>query len=77
MEHDAFRSGQFDTGFVAKYFTPEKLTPEPDITEAELAVVLGAYLLETAKPKGAQPGPNGAAVVTAKPSKWKANRLGY
>ena len=51
MEHDAFRSGQFDTGFVSKYFTPDKLTSVPDETENELAAVLAAYLLENNKPK--------------------------
>ena len=76
MEHDAFRSGQFDTGFVATYFTPDKLTPRPDATETELAAVLAAYLLETNKPNAAQPKSNGASVVTGQKSKWKANRLG-
>ena len=72
MEHEAFRSGQFDTGFVGKYFTPDKLLPTPDTAESELAVVLAAYLLEHNKPK--QTG--GATSVTAQKSKWKANRLG-
>ena len=71
MEHDAFRSGQFDTGFVNKYFTPDKLTTKSNAKEAELAAVLAAYLLETAKPK--QPG---VAVAPMKQSKWKANRIG-
>ncbi|GAB2565935.1 acetyl-CoA carboxylase biotin carboxylase subunit [Spirosoma areae] len=72
MEHDAFRSGQFDTGFVGKYFTPDKLTPEPDTTEVNLAAVLAAWLLENAKPKQ-----NGmSAQATGPKSKWKANRLG-
>lgn len=72
MQHDAFRSGNFDTGFVSKYFTPDKLTPEPDATEAELAAVLAAWLMENQKPKS-----TGANVqVTTKSSKWKANRMG-
>jgi acetyl/propionyl-CoA carboxylase alpha subunit len=75
MEHEAFRSGQFDTGFVSKYFTPDKLTPAPDTIESELAVVLAAYLLENQKP--AQPNSNGGSVqITAQRSKWKANRMG-
>lgn len=71
MEHDAFRSGQFDTGFVATYFTPDKLTPKPDRPETELAAVLAAYLLQTAQPKSNEPVP-----AKASASKWKANRLG-
>ena len=70
MEHEAFRSGQFDTGFVSKYFTAEKLMPIPDSSEAEVAAVLAAWLLEHTKPKT-----NGAAVGTASKSKWKANRM--
>lgn len=72
MEHDAFRSGQFDTGFVGKYFAPDKLTPEPNATETELAAVLAAWLLENNKPKGS----SAAVQVTQHRSKWKANRLG-
>jgi propionyl-CoA carboxylase alpha chain len=77
MEHDAFRSGQFDTGFVATYFTPDKLISKPDQTEAELAAVLASYLLNNQKPKS-----NGAATSATQQtsgrtiSKWKANRLG-
>lgn len=80
MEHDAFRSGQFDTGFVSKYFTPDKLIPEQDTTESELAAVLAAWLLETQKPTAAKN--NGErGPVTVQPerrtvSKWKSNRLG-
>ncbi|GAB4040527.1 acetyl-CoA carboxylase biotin carboxylase subunit [Spirosoma jeollabukense] len=71
MEHDAFRSGHFDTGFVSNYFTPDKLTPTPGVVETGVAAVLAAYLLETNKPKS-----NGVATVTVQKSKWKANRLG-
>jgi propionyl-CoA carboxylase alpha chain len=43
MNHDAFRSGNFDTGFVGEHFFPEKLErpfPCDDATAAEL--ILGA-----------------------------------
>ena len=43
MNHDAFRSGNFDTGFVGEHFSPEKLErpfPCDDATAAEL--ILGA-----------------------------------
>ncbi len=72
MEHEAFRSGQFDTGFVSNYFTPDVLIPKPDATEATLAAVLAAWLLENNKPKTN----SGSATVTAPKSKWKAKRLG-
>ncbi|AKD56793.1 acetyl-CoA carboxylase biotin carboxylase subunit [Spirosoma radiotolerans] len=71
MEHDAFRSGQFDTGFVSKYFTPDDLIPPPNTTEEQLAVVLAAWLLDNNKPK--QSGTN--VSIKAKGSKWKTNRL--
>ncbi len=39
MEHEAFRSGDFDTGFVKVYYDAEKLKSELD-TEAEIAALL-------------------------------------
>ena len=88
MEHDAFRSGQFDTGFVNTYFmplvdssgrsdvsvdSPGLLTSEPTATENEVAVVLAAWLLEHARPKT-----NGAPGQATQPrSKWKANRQSF
>lgn len=45
MEHDAFRTGQFDTHFVEKYFTPEKLE-EQERPLAELAAKLAVGLFE-------------------------------
>ncbi|UHG92647.1 acetyl-CoA carboxylase biotin carboxylase subunit [Spirosoma oryzicola] len=74
MEHQAFRSGQFDTGFVSNYFSPDKLTPEPDPAEAELAAVLAAYLLEQAKSSKKQPAANSPSTLTKK-SQWKTNRM--
>ncbi|MBD2752355.1 acetyl-CoA carboxylase biotin carboxylase subunit [Spirosoma validum] len=76
MEHDAFRSGQFDTGFVSKYFTPDKLTPAPDVAESELAAVLAAYLLNNTRPNAGRTQQNGENIqVTTQKSNWKANRL--
>ena len=45
MEHEAFRSGNFDTGFVKAYYDAEKLKSKLD-TEAEIAamVALQKYL---------------------------------
>ena len=39
MEHEAFRSGDFDTGFVKTYYDAEKLKSKLD-TEAEIAALL-------------------------------------
>ncbi|WP_374755860.1 acetyl-CoA carboxylase biotin carboxylase subunit [Larkinella soli] len=71
MEHEAFRSGQFDTHFVSRYFTPEKLVPETDPGEAGLAALLAAWLLQTRKPKP-ETAEAGAQPVR---SRWKENRL--
>lgn len=68
MEHDAFRSGKFDTHFVNKYFTPEKLQPEIEPDLQELAALLTARL-------------GGTSTAVARPvavaggtSKWKSRR---
>jgi propionyl-CoA carboxylase alpha chain len=39
MEHEAFRSGDFDTGFVKVYYDAEKLKSKLDI-EAEIAAMI-------------------------------------
>lgn len=70
MEHPAFTSGNFDTHFVNRYFTPDVLKPAPDAAETQLAAVLAAQLFANRKPAAA----NGTAVTEAKVSRWKANR---
>ncbi|HRK54252.1 MAG TPA: acetyl-CoA carboxylase biotin carboxylase subunit [Cyclobacteriaceae bacterium] len=69
MEHEAFRSGNFDTKFVEKYFTPEVLQTEGIEEERQLAGVLAATLLDQAKKSVAVP-----AQSTGQ-NKWKKNRL--
>ncbi|MEZ0538314.1 acetyl-CoA carboxylase biotin carboxylase subunit [Fibrella arboris] len=71
MEHDAFRSGQFDTGFVANYFTPEVLKTEADPQEIELAAVLATYLLDKQKPQAPA-----LQTQTASTSRWRERRMG-
>ncbi|MFT4754142.1 MAG: acetyl-CoA carboxylase biotin carboxylase subunit [Salibacteraceae bacterium] len=67
INHDAFRSGNFDTHFVNKHFDPKNfryVKPE----EEELAALIGAHLTATAK---------GRLLVGAKedqPTAWKLNR---
>ncbi|KAA9347052.1 acetyl-CoA carboxylase biotin carboxylase subunit [Larkinella humicola] len=72
MQHDAFRSGQFDTHFVNHYFTPDKLTPETSLEETQLAGVLAAWLFQNRQQKTAP------EVVAPEPkrSQWKERRLG-
>lgn len=47
MEHEAFRSGDFDTGFVKAYYNPEQMKAHLD-TEAEIAahMALRQYLAD-------------------------------
>lgn len=69
MQHEAFRSGNFDTKFVEKYFKPEVLNAVPEADEELLAAVLSSRV---AKPKPA----NASATSTPSvASKWKKNRL--
>ena len=49
FEHEAFLSGKFDTHFVKKYYTPEKLV-DKQRSNAELAAIIALkYLLEKQK----------------------------
>lgn len=43
MEHPAFRSGDFDTGFIKNYFTPEALEAQRK-EEGEIAALIAAQL---------------------------------
>lgn len=70
MEHEAFRSANFDTRFVSLYFTPDVLKPAVDKAEEDLAAVLGAFLLDTQKPTQQT-----AVSATQQRSRWKERRL--
>lgn len=69
MEHEAFQSGQFDTHFVSKYFTPDKLAFPPDDACSQLAALVTARLLKN---------PDRLKVVDsalpATKSQWKTRR---
>lgn len=69
MQHQAFRSGQFDTKFVEKYFKPAVLEPKPVEEEELLAAVLSAMTEQKPAPKEA------VSTHTAAASKWRKNRL--
>ncbi|MBC8152623.1 MAG: acetyl-CoA carboxylase biotin carboxylase subunit, partial [Bacteroidetes bacterium] len=73
MEHEAFRSGRFDTSFVSRYFTLDSLKTTPNPAEEELSAVLAAWLLETEKPK--TPSVNAGQPAQRATSQWKINRL--
>ena len=67
MQHEAFRSGNFDTHFVGKYFTPEKLQHFNE-EEAMAAAYVMARIMEEAKTITKSP------VAENTTSNWKKNR---
>jgi acetyl-CoA carboxylase biotin carboxylase subunit len=67
MQHEAFRSGNFDTHFVGKYFTPEKLQHFNE-EEAKAAAYVMARIMEEAKTITKSP------VAENTTSNWKKNR---
>lgn len=73
MLHEAFRSGKFDTGFVAKYFKPEVLTGTPDADEEKIAAALSSYLLSTTNTSTTTT--TTLDTVNTPVSKWKKNRV--
>jgi acetyl-CoA carboxylase, biotin carboxylase subunit len=68
MQHDAFRSGNFDTRFVENYFSPDKLLHAPAPEDEVIAALLAVQTLEK---------PAHVPVNTVSPpkSKWRLNRL--
>jgi acetyl-CoA carboxylase biotin carboxylase subunit len=70
MEHEAFRSGNFDTKFVEQYFRPELLHPASgDRETAKIAAALSTRLFESTIATTT----NHSAEKTI--NRWKANRL--
>jgi len=69
MQHEAFRTGNFDTHFVGKYFKAESLKKQ-DETEALIAAVIAAKLFAEK-----EVGLGGTAVKNS--SDWRKNRLKY
>ena len=67
MEHDAFASGNFDTGFVADHFKPEMLD-EVDEAEREVAALMTVFAEKSTEISVS------SAASDASVSKWKANR---
>lgn len=70
LQHPAFISGDFDTHFVKKYFTPEVLqTTDTNPEMDELAAILATQLVANT-----QAAPQAVASTTST-NKWKQNRL--
>jgi acetyl-CoA carboxylase, biotin carboxylase subunit len=69
MQHEAFRSGQFDTKFIEKYFTPANLQESPDEIKEKIAAALA--VLNQAKRTTVVMNPTTSAVE----SRWKKNRV--
>ncbi len=66
MDHEAFLGGDFDTHFVAKYFTPDQLEAKDASIEEVGAMALASLLQEQKSTQKVQK--NGTT------SRWKANR---
>ncbi len=67
MQHEAFRTGQFDTKFVEKHFTPDVLKSTPQVAEEHLAAALSTlFNVPTA---------NNGLVAEKSFSKWRKNRV--
>ncbi|TXK29467.1 acetyl-CoA carboxylase biotin carboxylase subunit [Pontibacter qinzhouensis] len=71
LEHEAFISGNFDTKFIERYFTPESLQVVSDTDTDEIAAVLAALLLTQARP----PAVTLETATTSIASNWRKNRL--
>ncbi len=69
LKHPAFVSGNFDTGFISKYFTPEKLLTKNE-EYADVAAIAASIIFagKTSENKSVSTNP-------VKKSKWKENRL--
>ena len=68
MQHEAFRSGRFDTHFVEKYFTRDALPSQGVKEEEYLAVALAAQLMSDGKKKT-------VILPRSSSSPWRKNRL--
>jgi acetyl-CoA carboxylase biotin carboxylase subunit len=51
MQHPAFRSGDFDTNFINRYYTPEIIENKLTEKEAQIAAAFAGYIYSTGKSK--------------------------
>lgn len=70
MQHEAFRSGDFDTKFVEKHFSPEMLQTGEDANEEALAAALAIYIYKNDKQRT-----TGDSQIVTKTSRWKERRF--
>lgn len=70
LQHEAFTSGNFDTKFIEKYYTPEVLDSEPTREEKQIAAALAVKLWSARKSKVTT-----SESTQNKVSLWKKNRL--
>lgn len=71
MQHEAFRSGMFDTKFIEQYFTPQVLDEKLGSEESLAAAVAAVIFREAAQNLPAAPA---AGRDSASVSAWKMNR---
>jgi acetyl-CoA carboxylase, biotin carboxylase subunit len=69
MEHEAFRSGNFDTRFIENYFSAESLRGPQDRDESIIAALLSIRQLST------NTGSVNGIDAAPEQSLWKKNRL--
>ena len=70
MNHEAFRSGDFDTKFVEKYFTPERIQDNPIEAEEMLASVLATQAINEIKKTSLK-----TENINSTTSNWRKNRV--
>jgi acetyl/propionyl-CoA carboxylase alpha subunit len=73
LSHPSFQSGIYDTGFFARWYTPEaQPTPDQGLTNA--MALLGAWLqgTEASTARGTPPQQTGPANVT---TGWRSGRM--
>jgi propionyl-CoA carboxylase alpha chain len=68
MQHESFRSGQFDTRFVEKYFSPDVLANNHDAREEVMAAALSVFALNSISPVAQ------SSSLSPPVSNWKKNR---
>jgi acetyl-CoA carboxylase, biotin carboxylase subunit len=68
MEHPAFTSGKFDTHFVQKYFSPDKLEQKLSDEELNISAAFAGWLMQSQKPVK-------SGVASQESGKWKKNRI--
>jgi acetyl-CoA carboxylase, biotin carboxylase subunit len=76
MQHPAFRSGDFDTHFIGKHYTPDMLAPKPDALAADIAAVLAAKLFAATPVASSTEGakPLMQEVANGGMNSWRRNR---